>query len=439
VVGMGVTGDAAVRAVMADGFDVVAVDDRPSERARRRAEALGVELIEAPTNTELSALVRQADLVVVSPGVPASHPVFRVEGPEVISEVELAWRRARAPIAAVTGTNGKTTVVTMVAGMLEESGVKAIAAGNIGLPLLDAVAGDAQVVVAEVSSFQLALTAAFRPSVATWLNLAEDHLDWHPDMEHYRRSKARIWANQAGDDVAVANLDDPVVAASALSGDTRAPARVVGFGEQGDWKLVGDMLTGPGGVALVRSADMPRALPHDVANGLAAAATAVAAGADLDACRRVLRSFEGLPHRVSLVATSGGVRFYDDSKATTPASVLAALAGFDSVVLVAGGRNKGLDLGALQKGASSVRSVVAIGEAAGEVAAAFEGRRPVVLASSMDEAVNAAAGQARPGDVVLLSPGCASFDWYQSYTERGDDFVRAVRSYIDGSRIERVR
>ena len=173
-------------------------------------------------------------------------------------------------------------------------------------------------------------------------------------------------------------------------------------------------------------ADLPRSLPHDLANALAASAAAVGAGATLEGCRRALRSFRGLPHRVERVGESGGVGYYDDSKATTPSAVLAALAGFESVVLIAGGRNKGLDLGALREGAGRVRSVVAIGEAAAEVEAAFAGAAPVQRATSMVEAVSAAAGAARPGDAVLLSPGCASFDWYRSYAERGEDFARTV-------------
>jgi UDP-N-acetylmuramoylalanine--D-glutamate ligase len=202
--------------------------------------------------------------------------------------------------------------------------------------------------------------------------------------------------------------------------------------ESGDFHLDrgGTLLVGPDGMELVFIDELPRSLPFDVANALAAAAMALAAGASLEGCRAALRQFQGLPHRVELVADRGGVRWYNDSKSTTPASVLAAVAGFGSVVLIAGGRNKGLNLGVLTEAAPPVRTVVAIGDAAGEVEAAFSGRVPVTTARSMAEAVAAAAEVALPGDVVLLSPGCASFDWYRSYAERGQDFTDLVAAVV---------
>ena len=301
--------------------------------------------------------------------------------------------------------------------------------------------------MAEVSSFQLQLTSTFRPRVAVWLNLAEDHLDWHPTMQHYVEAKARVWANQAGEDLAVANADDPVVWRAAA----RAPARVAGFsieagaappwpgrgdGPRAVFHVAGGELRTPEGDTIAAVAELARVLPHDLANALAASAAALGAGATLEGCRRALISFTGLPHRVEPVGESGGVRYYDDSKATTPSAVLAALAGFESAVLIAGGRNKGLDLGVLREGAGRVRAVVAIGEATAEVEAAFAGLVPVQRAASMAQAVSAAAGAARPGDAVLLSPGCASFDWYRSYAERGEDFSRAVAALraADGGR-----
>ena len=420
VVGLAVTGAAVAREMLAEGKAVVAVDDRADDSVRGRAADLGIELVEAPSPGELARLAQDADLVVVSPGVPARHPVFALgDRVALVSEVELAGRMARAPMVAVTGTNGKTTVTTLVAAMLDASGVRALAAGNIGLPLVEAARRDVDVLVAEVSSFQLQLTSTFRPRVAVWLNLAEDHLDWHPTMQHYVEAKARVWANQAGEDLAVANADDPVVWRAAA----RAPARVAGFsieaGAAPPWPGRGD---GPRAVFHVAGGEL-RTPEGDT---IAAVAAALGAGATLEGCRRALLSFRGLPHRVEPVGEAGGVRFYDDSKATTPSAVLAALAGFESVVLIAGGRNKGLDLGALRSGAGPVRAVVAIGEAAAEVEAAFAGLVPVSRAGSMDQAVEMARAAARPGDAVLLSPGCASFDWYRSYAERGEDFARAV-------------
>jgi UDP-N-acetylmuramoylalanine--D-glutamate ligase len=416
VVGLGVTGRAVVAYLEGQGFEVRTYDDKP-----------GLGDVDP---AELDAVVGAVDVVVPSPGVPAGHPVYELAGRHdvpVLSEIELASVAASMPLIAVTGTNGKTTVTTIVAAMLVESGITAVAAGNIGLPLIEAIAQPVDAVVAEVSSFQLQYTETFRPAVAVWLNLAEDHLDWHPSLEHYAAAKARIWANQRASEVAVANAEDPAVMRFAAT----APGRLVTFGEGGDWHVADGLLTMPDGEVLLPVTGLPRALPHDIANSLAAAAAAVAAGASVDACRAVLSTFQGLPHRVQLVSDAGGVRWYDDSKATTPASVVAALKGFDSAVLIAGGRNKGLDLGALRAGVSSVKAVVAIGDAAREVVTAFDGLRPVQVADSMDEAVALAADLAGPGDVVLLSPGCASFDWYTSYAQRGDDFARAVRQRVE--------
>jgi UDP-N-acetylmuramoylalanine--D-glutamate ligase len=258
--------------------------------------------------------------------------------------------------------------------------------------------------------------------------LAEDHLDWHPTMDHYAAAKARVWRNQEDGDIAVGNCDDPAV----MHALQQARGRHVTFGTRGDYHLAGDALVAPDGSVIAGVEEIPRRLPHELSNDLAACAVAIGAGADVRSCRAVLTSFQGLPHRVTLIGNAGGVRFYDDSKATTPASVLAALSGFDSAVLIAGGRNKGLDLSVLATAADHIRAVVAIGDAAAEIESAFAGKRPVTVAPSMDDAVDTAAAAAHAGDVVLLSPGCASFDWYSSYAERGDDFARAVRERVLG-------
>lgn len=436
VVGMGVTGEAVARHFLARGLSVVAVEDAPTEATGERLARLGtgVAFEAAPAPGRLAELVAGADVIVPSPGVPHSHAVYRLAaaaGVPVVSEIELAARATDVPIVAVTGTNGKTTVTTLITEMLRTSGRHAVAAGNIGLPLVQAVEGDADVFVAEVSSFQLEYTSSFRPHVAVWLNVSEDHLDWHPSYDHYVAAKARIWANQREGDVAIVSADDEMVMRQAR----HAPAAVITFGiDTGDWRVSDGALTAPDGEEIVSVAGLPRALPHDLANDLAATAATIAAGGTLDACRAVLRNFSGLPHRVQLVGDAGGVKYYDDSKATTPASVVAATRGFESVVLIAGGRNKGLSMSPLAQLAEHVRAVVAIGEASSDVEAAFAGVRPVVRAASMREAVARARELARDGDVVLLSPGCASFDWYRNYAERGDDFAEAVREVAGAGR-----
>lgn len=436
VVGFARTGRAVARVLASRGVEVVVLEDRPSADAREAASELGVELVEAPGPARAAALAAAVDVVVPSPGVPPRHPALEgVPAEKVLSEVELAWALGRARLLAVTGTNGKTTVTSLTTEMLVRSGVSARAAGNIGTPLVEVLAeGQDDVVVAEVSSFQLAFTRRFRPQVAAYLNFSPNHLDWHPDLEHYAAAKARIFANQKEGDVALANAEDSVTLSAAASGH----AQLVTFGlDRGDYREEGGRLLGPGGLVLARVGELARALPHDRRNALAAAALALGSGASVEGVRSALLAARPLPHRVALVATCGGVRFYDDSKATTPAAVAAALEGFDSVVLIAGGRNKGLDLGTIADsvrdrrratGAPRLQAVVAIGEAAAEIEAAFSSLAPVERADSMEEAVRRAAAHARPGDAVLLSPGCASFDWYRSYAERGEDFARAVEA-----------
>ncbi len=430
VFGMAVTGAAMARQLLARGHAVVACDDRPGPAARHAAAALGVELVVAPGADELERLVGTVGVVLPSPGVPAHHAVIacaNAAGVPVWSEFELAARWSDLPVVAITGTNGKTTVTTLVAAMLAEAGLRVTAAGNTDEPLVDVLDRPLDVVVAEASSFRLRFTESFRPRVGAWLNVAEDHLDWHTTVEDYVGSKARIWANAGPGDVAVANLDDPVVAAAARGlCDVRGFSAAQPAAPAADWWSDGESLVGPEG-PVVALAELPRRQPHDVANALAACACAVAAGGSVQACASVLRGFTGLKHRLALVGEEDGVRWFDDSKATTPASVLAAVRGFASVVLIAGGRNKGLDLTALASSVPPVASVVAIGESAGEVEAAFAPTGVhVEAAPSMAVAVDAAAALAHPGDAVLLSPGCASFDWYRDYTERGDDFARLV-------------
>ncbi len=442
VVGLGVAGRAAARALARRGHLVTLVDDRPSEEVRALASELGVALVEAPDGDRLAALVGATAAVLPTPGLPEHHPVFALAaelGRPLLGELDLATAWDDRPCVAVTGTDGKTTVVTLVTAMLEASGVRAADAGNTEVPLVAAIDDpEPEVFVVEASSFRLAPLRRFAPRVGTWLNFAPDHQDVHRSLAVYEAAKASLWARFGPDQLAVANADDPVVMAHAATvprvetfGVAPPDARAGGSAAAAaDWRVDGGHLVGPGGDAFVAVDDLPRALPHDLANALAAAATAVGAGASLDGVRAALVAFGGLPHRVSLVGEAGGVRWYDDSKATAPHATLAAVGAFESVVLIAGGRNKGLDLTALAAAAPRVRAVVAIGEAATEVAAAFAGIRPVERAGSMDEAVDRARRLAEPGDAVVLSPGCASYDWYRSYGERGDDFVRAVRDVI---------
>jgi UDP-N-acetylmuramoylalanine--D-glutamate ligase len=429
VIGFGVTGQAVARRLRELGRAVLVVEDHPRDDLLATAESIGVELVASPDDARLRAVVSGIGVAFPSPGIPDRHPSFAAlaeAGVPVRSEFDLSAELDDRPVVAITGTDGKTTVTTMVTGMLEASGVATAAAGNTETPLVDAIrAGGPEVFVVEASSFRLRDTHRFVPAVATWLNFGADHQDVHTSAARYEASKARLWADLGADQVAVANADDAVVRSH-----VRPDVPTVLFGRsEGDYRLEGDLLVGDGD-ALVAVDELSRSLPHDIANGLAAAATARRAGASLDGVRAVLRTFEHLPHRVQLVAEAGGIRYVDDSKATTPHASLAAVHAFDSVVLIAGGRNKGLDLAELRAGAPRLRAVVGLGEAAGEVHAAFDGIVPVEVAGDMDEAVGRAASLARPGDVVLLSPACASFDQYRSYAERGDDFARIVHARL---------
>jgi UDP-N-acetylmuramoylalanine--D-glutamate ligase len=439
VYGLAVSGVATARALLARGYKVTVADDRPTPEALAAARQLGIDLYEAPSPPKIERLVERADVVVPSPGIPEDHSLIvaaqRV-GVPVRSEIDLAyeWESARPggarPMLAVTGTDGKTTTTMLATSMLDASGVSAIDAGNTDTPLVSALDFDVEAFVVECTSFQLARTSCFRPVAAAWLNLAEDHLDWHASMATYGAAKSRIWLHQQSFDAAIGFVDDPVVMDSLAT----APGRHVTFGPAGaDYHEAEGWLVGPQG-RLAEVASLRRRLPHDITNALAAAALVLEPGlATVDGVAAALAVFEGPHHRIERVAERDGVEYYDDSKATTPHAALTAIRSFEQVVLVAGGRNKGLDLTAMAGAPERMRAVVAIGEATSEVEAAFAGVCAVTAADTMDGAVVLARDLAQAGDVVLLSPGCASFDWYRGYAERGDDFVRAVRLHVEES------
>lgn len=434
VYGLAIAGASTVRALQRRGHDVVVADDHIDDAKRDLANALGVELL--PTPLDPGAFACQFDLIVPAPGVPEHHELITAAlegGIELASEIELGyrWEQERAagprPILAVTGTDGKTTTTDMVVAMLRSAGHRAEAVGNTDVPFVDAVDTDLDVFVIECSSFRLAWTHRFRADAAAWLNFAPDHLNWHATLEGYETTKARIFDLQQPTDVAIGFADDPVV----MDHLRQAPGRQVSFGlDRGDYRRDGTHLVGPEGPIADVSA-MGRALPHDITNGLAAAALVLETGlADPRAIAAALAGFEAQPHRLEPVADADGIAWYNDSKATTPHAAAAAVRAFDSLVLIAGGSRKGVDLSPMAADAGRVRAVVAIGEAAADVRAVFEPSTPVVDASSMSAAVSAAADLATAGDAVVLSPGCASFDWYGGYPERGDDYRALVRRHL---------
>ncbi|MCY3849497.1 MAG: UDP-N-acetylmuramoyl-L-alanine--D-glutamate ligase [Acidimicrobiaceae bacterium] len=421
--GFGLTNRAVAKALVGRGHTVLAFDDKPSELLRGLAGELGVELLEP--SAKLDKCLDQVDFVVPTPGLAEHHSVFeqaRRRGLPLVSELDLAAQWDERPVVAITGTNGKTTVVELCTDALKRSGTRAVAAGNTDVPLVEAIRDPStEVFVVEASSFRLAHTREFTPQVAAWLNFAPDHLDVHLDLASYEKAKSRIWRNLATDGVCVANALDPVVMRHVRPD---LPAVTFGGG-QADWRAAEGELIGPQG-PFAEVADLWRALPHDIEAALAAAASVTPVGATLSAVAEACHEFDGLPHRIAPVGEIDGSVYYDDSKATTPHATLAALRGFGRVVLIAGGQNKGVDLAEMALEASGVVGVVAIGDASGEIADAFSATHLVEVAADMDDAVIRARRLAAGGVPVLLSPGCASFDWYESYKKRGEDFIRAV-------------
>ena len=440
VYGVGVTGAATVKALVARGYSVVAADDDVTAAKRTAMSAMDVELVEAPDDRRLASILDGVDSIAPAPGVPEGHRVLRLAGEKrkaVYGELDLAyeWEQSRPggprPMIAVTGTDGKTTTVTMVETMIQASGRRAVACGNTDVPLVEALDMDVDVFVVEATSFRLAFVETFRAQSSAWLNLAPDHLDWHASMSSYEAAKARIWRNVRSNDVAVGVVTDPVVARHLNSLRCR---RIEIGGDRSSYGVRSGVLECPSG-EIIATSRMRRALPHDISNALVASALCIEPGlASVEAVSAALQSYEAPHHRIELVAEAGGVRWFDDSKATSPHAALTAIAGFENVVLVAGGRNKGLDLGELANGMSRIKAVVAIGESAEEIERIFSPHRTVLRASDMTEAVAHAASLAKSGDTVLLSPACASFDWYGGYQERGDDFARCVKALVAGTK-----
>ncbi len=436
VIGFGLAGRAVVRALIARGgvdpASLTVIDDKGGDAMASAVRDLGARFLGPADAHGIDAVVAAASAVFPSPGIPDDHPVMVAAertGVPVFGEFDLVDAWDDRPLVVITGTDGKTTVTTMVTEMLRASGRAVVAAGNNELPLVDAIADPTvEVFVVEASSFRLGHTATFRPTVGTWLNFAPDHIDNHLTLDRYEAAKAKLFGFVPPEGTAVVNADDPVVARH-----TPAHCRVLRFstapGTDAAYRVEDGTLVG-GADVLVGVDELARSLPHDIANALAAAATARAGGAGLDAVRAVLASFRGLPHRVQQVAAAGGVTWFDDSKATTPHAALTAIRGFDSVVLIAGGSDKGADLSVLTEAADHLRAVITIGVTGPAIAAAFDGVRPTHPATDMVHAVRIARTIAGPGDTVLLSPACASFDMFDNYAHRGDTFAAAVREAL---------
>jgi UDP-N-acetylmuramoylalanine--D-glutamate ligase len=442
VVGLGRSGIAAAQLCAARDARVTVTD-------KRAADALGPALATLPAQVtrEIGGHKRDtftgAELIVLSPGVPEIPELAaaRAAGVAITGEMELASRFVSSTLIAITGTNGKSTTTTLTGDIMRATGRPTFVGGNLGEPLAEAVwtrAGDARgICVVEASSFQLETVETFRPRVAVLLNVTADHLDRYPDMEAYAAAKARIFSAQTGDDFAVVNVDDPL----AMRASRGVASRRIGFsvvrplpeGGYVDDKQRQLVIKLPDGEPEQYSTTLPWMVGrHNQANALAALLASRLAGATQAEARAGLLAFKPLAHRMELVADAGGVAYYDDSKGTNVGAVVASLDGFPRpVVLIAGGRDKGGDYAPLADVLARVgRAVVLIGEAADQMSAAFAGKVRVERAATMDDAVEAAHRLAHPGDAVVLSPACSSFDMFRDYKHRAEVFRAAVARVV---------
>ena len=448
IVGLGISGIAAARFAKKKGASVTVTDMADEKKLgsyASMAHKLGVNMELGKHNTET---FERSDLIVVSPGVPHTIlPIKRAiaKGIPVLGELELAARYIREPVVAVSGTNGKTTTTTLLGSMLESSGFKVFVGGNIGNPLID-YAGKretADIVVAEVSSFQLDTIDTFRPHVGVLLNITADHLDRYPDFKSYVKSKNRLFENQRQTDIAVLNGSDPILGSiikdlnarkllfrhqensqakdreNALisRGNSSTPANIT-IRMKGRQKISFD-LSGTNFPGL-----------HNLENAAAASLAAIAVGGTPEGVKSALKNFKGLPHRIEYIETINHVRFFDDSKATNVDAVIRALETFgEPIILIMGGRDKGGDFRRLLEPVQQhIKKLILMGEAKDKIISVLEEtcKERAQTASTMEDAVFSAYGSASPGDIVLLSPGCSSFDMYSSYAERGEDFCHAI-------------
>jgi UDP-N-acetylmuramoylalanine--D-glutamate ligase len=440
VVGLARTGVATALFCASRGARVTATDARAEHEMGEAAAKLRAAGVTCEFGAHVAELFLAQDLIVPSPGVPADMPQLlaaRKAGVTIWSEIELAFRFLSGRLIGITGANGKTTTTSLVEHILRSAGLSTILAGNIGTPLIGAVENsrDDTVTVAELSSFQLELTEAFRPSIAVFLNLTPDHLDRHHTMEAYGRAKAKIFANQGERDIAVLNADD--------AGTTPyAPARpqVYWFSRkqrvgQGAFVKDGHVAIRNDGEeeAILRIDEIPLVGAHNLENVLAAVLTAKLAGAASQEIASAVKSFAGVPHRLEFVAEIGGVRYYNDSKATNVDATQKALESFPGrVIVILGGKDKGSDYSTLRQSLKE-RAILAllIGSASEKIAKQIAGSVKLERVEALDRALDHAEHAARPGDVVLLAPACASFDQFENYEHRGRVFKDLVHKLAE--------
>lgn len=440
VLGLGRSGVAAARFFSDNGQRAVALDDHPNPpRLGELADLPGVEVHVGGFDPEI---LKGAAAVLLSPGVPRAKPEIQAAiraGVPVINDVEWLYRwdrfhKKQTPFVGVTGTNGKSTVTTLIGLMLEASGLRAPTGGNLGAPALSLWDPDAEVYVLELSSYQLESIASFRPKASVLLNLSPDHMDRYPDFTAYKAAKARLFSNQSSGDAIILNRDDPALKSlhGALSWkpSVMVPVSInapqVGGVYVDDGALIDHREGKP--LPLLPVDRIKIVGPHNRANAAAAAAAALSVGATHEAVAEVLTSFPGLPHRMEWIRTIDGADWYNDSKGTNVDAAIQALNSFDrGTVLIAGGRDKASDFSPLAALATErADAVILIGEAADAMATAFADHPNVIRAASLEEAAQRGKENVRPGGAVLLSPACASFDMFKNFEARGDRFRELV-------------
>jgi len=432
VVGMARSGVAAARALHALGARVTITDKKPLDQLASPVKSLGTSAIAVEAGGHPERLFTDTDLIVLSPGVPNIPQVAaaRQRRVKVVSELELAWLLSDSPYVGITGTNGKSTVTTLTGLMLQRAKKKVLVAGNIGNALTEEprLLRGQDWIVAELSSFQLEDIDTFKPKVATILNVTQDHLDRYHSMDEYAEAKARVFMNQTKEDVLVLNFDDPLV--KAMAKKTRATvlpfSRLLRF-NPGACVLDGYLTYN--GQRIIHSDEVKIKGVHNLENALAAAALSCAAGADAGSVAAVLREFPGLEHRLEFVREKDGVTYINDSKGTNVGAVVKSVEGFTQpVILIAGGLDKGSDFSPLHAlFQEKVKLLILIGKAAEKMAKALSTATETVFAASLQDAVRLAQSRAAQGDVVLLSPACASFDMFKDFEDRGRQFKEAVK------------
>jgi UDP-N-acetylmuramoylalanine--D-glutamate ligase len=435
VVGLARTGVATALFCAARGARITATDTRTEKEFGDTVAALQRAGVTLELGGHRQELILDEDLIIPSPGVPGDAPLLkfaRSKGVTTWSEIELAYRFLKGRLIGITGSNGKTTTTSLIEHILRSAGLPTILAGNIGTPLISCVekSNDKTITVAELSSFQLELIEKFRPSISVFLNLTPDHLDRHHTLEGYGAAKARIFENQTESDSAVLNADDPGTTPYAPTKPQlywfSRKQRVA----QGAFVKESEILFRREGAdeVILKLADIPLAGAHNVENVLAAVAAARLSGVEPAAIAKGVRSFAGVEHRLEFVAEIGGVRFYNDSKATNVDATLKALDAFPGrILIILGGKDKGSDYTVLQAPLRE-KAILAllIGAAAGKIEKQIAGSVAIEQAGTLERAVETAAHAARAGDVVLLAPACASFDQFQNYEHRGSVFKELV-------------